>query len=73
MANKYDIESLIKAFESHAKTAEEQRMLDLEKFPEAEHLKDDFSISKALLSICEEIKELKSEIKYGKVYQRFKP
>jgi hypothetical protein len=64
MENKYDLESMIETFENHAKSAEERRKIDLQREKESgekwEWLRDDFNISKALLSICKELKELKN-------------
>ncbi len=63
MENKYDVDSLIQTFERHSKAGEENRIRDLKREKESgekwEWLKDDFSISKALLAICKEIKALK--------------
>ncbi len=59
MKNKYDIECLIKTFEEHHQTSESLRKITLECNPDSEWAKDDFSISKALKTICMEIQKLK--------------
>lgn len=60
MENKYDIDSLIKTFGTHAENNEKHRKFLLESNSSCEWAKDDFSISKALSEMCKEIKELKN-------------
>ncbi len=71
MKNPYDIENLIETFKLHSEKTKVSRRITLEKNPDAEWAKEDFSISEALLAICEEIKQLKQDMNYGKTYQRF--
>lgn len=77
MENEYKIENLIETFKEHAKKYEEQRQIARQRYKEnndgAELPYDDsFSISKALMVICEEIVELKKSMAYGRTYQRFR-
>jgi hypothetical protein len=58
----YDIDSLIQRFESHAIEAERQAKERDEKFPDREKFFDDgFSLPRALMSICQEIRSLKDD------------
>lgn len=61
MIKKYSIENLSKIFLEHSKIAEQNRLRDLQKFPDAEYLKDDFNIAKALHHICEELIRMKND------------
>lgn len=58
MKCEYTIHNLMNLFLEHAKKAEEYRLKELEKFPEAEHLKDYFNISMALHCMCKELMRL---------------
>lgn len=53
MGNKYDIDSLIEAFELHSKEVEK----NLNDHPEWKY--SDFNIALAFLEICKELKKLK--------------
>jgi hypothetical protein len=59
MKNKYDIDSLIKTFEIHSKKYDESLKDHKQKYPGSKQYMDDFSLSKAMLGICKEIKEIK--------------
>ena len=67
MKNKYDIDSLIETFEIHsikAKAMQEELIKQYKEIndgPLPAHLRDDFQLTKALKSMCEEIKKLKSK------------
>jgi hypothetical protein len=63
----YDLETLIETFKKHAVLAEENNKEIIKSFQENHpgeplpgHMKDDFSICKALISICSEILKLKN-------------
>ncbi len=58
----YSIENMIDKFQEHSEKALAQRNLNLELFPDSEYLKDDFCISTALLSICQEINFIKKQL-----------
>jgi|HubBroStandDraft_2_1064218.scaffolds.fasta_scaffold00031_22 hypothetical protein len=59
----YDIDFLIETFTIHAEKSRNEFLKDQKKFPDADHFEDKnyFNIAKALLIICQEIKELKSK------------
>lgn len=58
----YDIDSLIARFESHSIEAERQAEERNREFPDREKLFDDgFSLPRALMSICQEIRDLKND------------
>jgi hypothetical protein len=57
----YDIDNLIDTFEKHEKQWKEQHEKNKINFPDAEWVKDDFSLPLALLKICKEIKKLKDK------------
>ena len=67
MKSKYDLASLIKTFEEHARQSDlnslkwkkEWDKLSAEEQKERAYLNCDFSISRALLHICREIESLK--------------
>ncbi len=65
---KYTLENLIKTFAEHAKEADKQQKIFVknfkENFPEAplpDHLKEDFNIAQALVTITKEIKKLQNK------------
>ncbi len=66
MCNDYTIEFLQKTFLTHAEMSDEHRRFSIEQFkqhyPDQElpnHFKDEFNLSRALFSMCEEIRFLK--------------
>jgi hypothetical protein len=67
MKSKYDIDSLIETFEIHSRKSEDRKKELIKKYKEncddplPEHFKDDFQITRALKSMCEEIQKLKSK------------
>lgn len=61
MDNKYDIDSLIKTFDNHSKEWDIQHEKNKINFPDQNWVKDDFSMSRALMEICKEIKALKDK------------
>jgi len=60
--DKYTLEELIEIFEKHAIQNSEQMEKDRKMFPDAEWVKNDFNISKALYSICCEMDYLSRQI-----------
>ena len=68
----YSIENLCQVFLKHSINAENNRIRDLEKFPDAEHLKNDFNIAKALNCICKELRRLQihNENKWIKISEK---
>lgn len=63
MENKYNLDRLIETFERHAVEFDQKENELLNKWTSSERSKptDVFNISKALLEICKEIKELKDK------------
>ncbi len=59
--NNYSLDELIKTFEEHAISADEQREQAKVNFPHAEWVHNDFNIARALHHICKEIQELTLE------------
>jgi hypothetical protein len=59
--DKYSIKNLSEVFLKHAEEFEKNRVRHLERFPDAEYLKDDFNIAKALHYICKELSRLQSD------------
>lgn len=57
----YDIDSLIKTFERHSKEWDIQHEKNQIHFKDAPWVKDDFSMARALMEICKEIKALKDK------------
>lgn len=56
---KYDIDNLIVTFYEHEEEYKKWQKKHFEEYPDSLNKKNDFSICMALISICEEIKELK--------------